>query len=228
LLFKNSHRRNSHFESIINSSIGLVEVISSKYFLHYLLHCVFFLFAFTYRRFSLSFRFSCFLFIFLFFSGFRFCFRFPSVSVSVSFSFTISLFNILNRLDFLLLSVKAVLPKKFTSLVYYLFDSLFCFLLVVFFFFNWHTNTVGLIIPSWLSSSIFNFNLRFRTIIQASEPLIVIIRTSALSLRLIYILRLFVCSYEYELIILLVIIIVCGVVFRMRRRRAGSSIRSYK
>jgi len=103
--FKNSIRRNSHFESIINSSIAPVEFISSIYFSSlFICIVVFFLFAFTFPSLFSFFSFSCFLFIFLCFLRFRFCFRFRyssvsvSVSVSVSFSFSFPsqyLFNIL-------------------------------------------------------------------------------------------------------------------------------------
>jgi len=197
-------------------------------FLHYLFALWFFFSSSPslFLRFSLSFRFpvSC-----LFFSAF-----FVSVSVSVSVTLP-SLFPSLclfpfpflflhnissisfNRLNFSLFTVKAVLPKKFAFPCFFncLFDSLFCFLLVLFFF-SWHIHTVGLIIPhECLNPYLYRYLLSdFVLLYRLLSLTFVIIRISVLSLRLIYLV--FFCSSEYELITLLVIILICWVVFMMR------------
>jgi len=140
LLFKNSIRLNSHFESIINSSIGPVEFINPSIFPS-LFICIVFFFSFL-PSLSVS-----------------FLFPFPSqyLFFSVSFSFTISLQYPL--IGFLLTSLSEGSSSqkiRFPLFINFLIDSLFCFGLVVFFF-NWQKYTVGLFITSWISSAVFNF-----------------------------------------------------------------------
>jgi len=180
LLFKNSIRLSSHFESIINSSIGPVEFINPSIFPSLFICIVFFFLlpsAFTFRFFSFSFL--------------------PSLSVSSPFPFPSQyLLNILhniswisfNRLSFSLLSVKAVLLQKFAFPCLLTFLSIHCFASV------WScSSSTGKNIPySWSFYNLVNFFCcvefysQIRDIIQASESRrLVIVRTSALSLRLI-------------------------------------------
>lgn len=209
--FKNSIRRNSHFESIINSSIEQFEFLRSIYsslFIYF--HCVFFfLFAFTFP--SLSFN-------FLRFSFFFFVFPFPisvpsqylHISISPYLLQYILQYPLINETShFTLLTVKAVLPEKnrFPLFINFLIRFIVLLLFCRFFFFNWHKHTVGLFISSWIFSSILNFTLRFvifyRLLSFALWSLGLVRCLSVL-----YILCF--CSYGYELIILLVIRVACG------------------